>query len=66
MQCPQAIQPKTDLSDIDTFLLIISKLKSLHTSAQVPQPLHFSVFILILAVSLVLEVGIAIQLIISD
>jgi hypothetical protein len=60
MQCPQAMHPKTGVLVVRTFFSNISILKSLQTSTHRPQPEHFSLSIIILAGSFVLEVGIAI------
>jgi hypothetical protein len=60
MQWPQAMQPKTGVPDTTAFPSFIIMLKSLQTSVQSPQPLHFSASIVIRAISLVLEVGIGI------
>ena len=61
MQWPQAIQPKSGLSDCLALLFSIIRPKSLHTDTHEPQPIQLSSFILISALTLVLDVGIAIH-----
>jgi hypothetical protein len=61
MQCPQAIQPKTEVSSAGTALpFSIAMVLSEQTSTQSPQPLHFSASMVMRAFSLVLEVGMGI------
>jgi hypothetical protein len=60
MQCPHPVQPNIGLSLLTTLLSIKTKLKSLQTDTQSPQPLHISEWITISAAFFVLEVGMAI------